>query len=373
MINYIKGIYIHIPFCHSICHYCDFPRVYYNEEQADKYLDSLEYEINSTIIDKSEIETIYIGGGTPSALNYNQLERLLKFIESLNLDKIVEYSIELNPESCDENKIKLLAKYVNRVSLGVQSFDEGIIYEIGRKHNKEEVVNCVQNLRKYGINNISIDLMYGFNIQSLDILKNDLKIIKELSIKHVSVYSLIIEKGSVFYNNKYEISNIEYEQNLLINDYLINELGFIHYEVSNYAVDGYQSMHNMMYWHNDRYYGFGLGAGGFIKDYRYYNTKSITNYINNQFNQVKEYYQCKEDYLIDQIFTSFRIFSGIDLNVFNKNYNINFIEYFNEAIVNNYDKICIEDNKLFFTKKGEDYLNEVIIDFIDIVERMKEK
>lgn len=369
--NIIKGIYIHIPFCSDICFYCDFNKVLYKEKNVDAYLDSLAYEISLYNINCEEIESIYVGGGTPSSLNMSQLIKLFEIIDVKRFRNLKEFSFEVNPDQLDEDKIIILKENrVNRISLGVQSFDDEILKSINRHHNKKDVYNVINRLRKHNIENISVDLMYGFNNQSIDLIKSDILEIEKLGIKHLSYYSLILEKNTVFFNINYQISDDEYDFDLFIKNELVNNLNFEHYEVSNFSKDGLYSFHNLLYWNNEKYYGFGLGASGYIDNYRYTNTKSITKYLNNDFNITYEHYNNNYDLLKDEILVSFRKFNGIDLNVINNKYDINFEVMFEKAINKNENNVYILNNKLYFSDHGKLFLNDIIIDFLNVVEEV---
>ncbi|MDR1782062.1 MAG: radical SAM family heme chaperone HemW [Bacilli bacterium] len=365
--NKIKGIYIHIPFCRNICYYCDFNKVIYNDELANNYLIALAYEIKSSNILNDDIETIYIGGGTPSCLSYRQLVFLFSLINISTYPNIKEFNIELNPEDVNEELVSLLIKNkITRVSIGVQSFNDNVLKECHRLHNKNDVINAISLLRKNGISNINIDLMYGFNTQSIDNIKHDLTMIEQLAINHVSYYNLIVEPGTVFYNNNYQESDLDNEYLFMINDYLINNLGFENYEVSNYCKNKEYSKHNLLYWHNEHYYGFGLGACSYINNQRIYNTKSITNYNKLKFNKLIENYSYKE-LLENEILLQFRLFNGIDLNEISKKYSFEFTNYFKNAIIKNMKNIMIINNKLYFNNKAKLFLNDIILDFIECI------
>lgn len=364
--NIIKGIYIHIPFCKEICYYCDFVKVYYNEKIVDEYLEALANEISNYTIDYVTIESIYIGGGTPSSLSIKQLKRLFEIIALSKFSNLKEITFEANPEQLDEEKIVFLAQnQVNRVSLGVQSFDEEILKSINRYHTKEDVYHVINLLRKHQIDNISIDLMYGFNNQSLESINNDLIEIDKLNIKHLSYYSLILEEHTVFYQNNYQIHADEFEFDNYIREQLINHYGFEHYEVSNFTKENKYSLHNLLYWDNDKYYGFGLGSCGYLNNYRYYNTKSITKYLKYDYDLKYDYYDNKMDLLKDEILLGFRKFNGLDINKINQKYSINFTFLFKSVIIKHKDKLDIKDNFLFFNEQGKLFLNDLIIDFIE--------
>lgn len=362
----IKGIYLHIPFCQSICNYCDFPKVFYNKTQADLYLEQLINEINSYDINATDIESIYIGGGTPSVLSEEQLTYLFDNLRLERFTNLKEFSIEVNPESLTSSKIKLFQKYgLNRISMGVQTFNDDLLKHLNRQHNQELVINKIKQLQNNGFSNISIDLMIGLENQSLEMVYDDLKIIEQLKIPHISYYNLIIEKGTVFYNQNYPEQDNYYQEE--VSEYL-EKIGFQHYEVSNYALNNKYSKHNLLYWLNERYYGFGLGAGGFINNYRYYNTKSISEYLKGNYLLDKDYYENKSDYLKDEVMLNFRIFNGIDLSHYQTKYNLDFKEYFKDVIISNKEMLNIKDNKLFISEKGKRYLNDLIIDFMDVID-----
>jgi len=199
----ISSLYVHIPFCEHICNYCDFCKVFYNENICDKYLDVLLNELYSCKID-NKLKTIYIGGGSPSSLNNNQLERLLNSLHSY-LDKDYEFSVEVNPENINEEKIELLKKYgVNRVSIGIQTFNKKIIEFLGRKHSYDDVKKCVKLLNDTGITNYSFDFIYGINEQAIENINTDLELAFSLKPKHLSLYSLILEDNTILKINKYK-------------------------------------------------------------------------------------------------------------------------------------------------------------------------
>ena len=213
----ISSLYVHIPFCEHICSYCDFCKMFYNTELCDKYLDVLLKELEDCNIN-SKLKTIYIGGGTPSCLNAYQLER---FLFELNrcLDDEYEFSIEVNPENISEDKIKLLSKYgVNRVSIGVQTFNEKYLSFLNRKHTKEEIIKKINICKEIGFKNINIDLIYGLPNQTIDELNSDIDEFLKLDITHISTYSLIIEPNTKIYIENYKNidEDLDYEMYNLI-------------------------------------------------------------------------------------------------------------------------------------------------------------
>ena len=312
------GIYIHIPFCKRICNYCDFCKILYNKEYVSKYLDSLEKEIRSRY--KNElVKSIYIGGGTPSALSIDELDRLLSMLTVFNLDDRYEYTIECNIESIDIDKINLFKSYgINRISFGVESFDENISKILGRSHNEEMIFDNIYMTKKY-FDNINIDLIYGVN-DNIDIVKEDINKFLELDIPHISCYSLILEEHTKLYIDKHNYIDEETDNEMY--EYIKNSLiknGYKHYEISNYCKDGYESIHNKNYWLNGEYYGFGLGAVSYINNYRISNTKNMNKYLDDNYvcdNNYEDIVVRKENDLI----LGLRLVDGISIDNFNKKY-----------------------------------------------------
>ena len=276
----IKNCYIHIPFCNKICSYCDFCKLYYDEKFVNRYLNELEKEIKS--IYKGEVlDTIYIGGGTPSSLNNKQLEKLFEILKLFNKSETVEFTIESNFENINEEKLLIYKKNgINRLSFGLESINENNLTFLNRNITREKINNTINSCRSLGFNNINIDLIYALPVEDISILKNDLDYIFSLDIEHISTYSLMIEDHTMLkINNIESISEeLDYEMYKLIckemkkNDYY-------HYEISNFSKPGYESKHNLCYWNNDNYYGFGLGASSYIDNKRITNTRSINKYL----------------------------------------------------------------------------------------------
>lgn len=318
------GLYIHIPFCKNICNYCDFCKVYYKTGYVSRYLDSLELEIKNRY--KNELlDTIYIGGGTPSSLSIDELRRLFDIIKIFKLKDTYEFTIECNIESIDRDKLELFKENrVNRLSFGVESFDGDILKILGRYHDEEMIVNNINLSKKY-FNNINIDLIYGVT-NDIDKVKNDIDKFLELDISHISCYSLILEENTKLYIDKHKY--IDEDMDRLMFDYINDTLvknGYNHYEISNYSKTGYESIHNINYWLNGMYYGFGLGAVSYLNGYRISNTKNMSKYLDNDYIDNREY----EDINIrkeNDLILGFRMIKGIDYNLFNKKYNDNLLD-----------------------------------------------
>ena len=357
----MKSIYIHIPFCKTICTYCDFCKLYHNKEWIDKYLVSLREEIESNY--KGEVvETIYIGGGTPSSLPVDSLMELFDIVKIFNYQNI-EFSFECNIENINVELLELLKNNgVNRLSIGVETFNPKYLKFMGRNYNKFDIINGIELSKKY-FNNISVDLMYAFPNQTLDELMDDIKEFKKLGIPHISTYSLIIEPHTVIYN---KVKNIDPELDRNMYDLIIDELkDYNHYEVSNFGKDGYQSKHNLTYWNNDNYYGFGLGSGGYIDNVRYMNTRNIKEYINGNYRLDSDILSDNE--IVENAFIlGLRKIDGINKDEFNSKYklDINKIDIVNKLISENKlvdDGINIKiNNDLIYVS------NSILCDFIGV-------
>ena len=356
-------IYIHIPFCTSICSYCDFPKVLYNKTYINNYLDNLEKEIKKRYKNET-VKSIFIGGGTPTSLSISELERLFNIIKIFKLDNNYEFTIESNIESLSIDKIKLLKEHgINRVSLGVQSFNKDILKDLGRKHRKEDIKKIVNLLKNNSINNISIDLIYGVN-NDINIVKEDIDLFLSLDIPHISCYSLIIEDNTIYgiNNREYIDEDIEYKMYNYIENTLKNN-GYNHYEVSNYARPGYKSIHNINYWNNGSYYGFGLGAVSYINNYRITNTKNLTKYLKGEYLK-DQIYENKEIRISNSLILGLRKVSGINIDSFNKEYNINILDLYNIKDLIKEEKLLINNNRLYINPKYFYLSNDILLNFI---------
>ncbi len=363
----MKGLYVHIPFCGAICHYCDFAkRVPKNDQMIDDYMDALIAEIETYKTHFNTIDTIYIGGGTPSLLSPEQLKKLFQALSDIHP---IEYTIEVNPESYTKEKGLVMKEFgVNRVSLGVQTFNEKLLTYINRKHTNQDVFDAINHLKSIGIPYLSVDLIYAIPGQTIQDLKKDLKHIKKLDISHVSLYSLILEDKTYFYHQyvhgKFHPADqdIEAEMYGLIMDELVKQ-GFTQYEISNYAKDGHTSKHNIIYWSLDEYIGIGLGSHGFIDGYRTYNERALPKYIDHF--QKEKVYQTDEMLLQDALIFGLRKLEGVSISEIENRFKIDiFNRYPHLKVRMNEGLITIENNYLKLTKKGLFLGNQVFMEFI---------
>lgn len=358
----INNCYIHIPFCKHICSYCDFCKLFYKEDLVDKYLEQLEKEV-SNIYRKEELKTIYIGGGTPSCLNMKQLNKLFSITKKLRVSKDIEFSIECNFDSIDKEKLKLFKENgVNRLSFGLESTIDKNLKLLNRKERCSRVKEIIFYCRKLGFRNINIDLMYAIPGETIEDLKQDLNFILSLNVEHISTYSLIIEEHTKLFINgiKSIKEELDYEMYKAICKKLEN---YHHYEISNFSKNGYESRHNMCYWQNKNYYGFGLGASSYIGNKRINNTRSITKYLQNKTLLNMEILN-KSDIMSYEMIVGLRMLDGVNKASFYKKYNKDIYEVFDiKDLINK--ELLIDDGINIYIPIDKIYIsNEILINFI---------
>lgn len=329
----VKSAYIHIPFCKSRCFYCTFISSTELSLKA-KYLEALEKEIHFYY--KGEIlNTLYFGGGTPSILNIEEINNIIKIF---NKDENTEITIELNPDDANYNYLKGLYDIgINRISFGCQTFDEKLLKQINRRHNSQQVISAVNISKTVGFKNVSLDLIYGLPNQTEKMFLKDLKKAIELGVEHISLYGLTIEEGSYFYEKNIKTDDDEQADIYLCAVDFLTKNGYEHYEFSNFSKLGYNSKHNLNYWDNNEYYGFGVGAHGYVKNVRYANNNSIKDYIQNPKEHLEEKNITPKEKLEEEIFLGFRKMKGINVQKINKEYNIDFEKKYDD-ILNKYEK-----------------------------------
>ena len=361
----MKNCYIHIPFCSKICSYCDFCKMFYNKKFVSDYLEALDREIYD-VYRGEELETIYIGGGTPSSLDISELKKLFSTLEMFNCSKNLEFTIECNIENTDEEKIKLFSEVgINRISFGVESFNKKNLSLLERESSYEKVVELVKLCRKYGINNINVDLMYALPDEDVEVLRKDLEMIFSLDVEHISTYSLIIEDHTKLSING--IKNISEDLDSEMYDVICNEMknhGYSHYEISNFCKKGYESRHNLCYWNNKSYYGFGLGASGYIDNRRYSNTRSLNEYIDGNI-ILEEDYLTDDDIMEYEVILNLRKKEGISLNDFYSKYEVNFSDVFDYKYLVEKKLLILENNHLYIPEDKWYISNEIIVKLLE--------
>ena len=332
--------YVHIPFCTQICYYCDFSKVFIKNQPVDSYLEHLIEEYDSYDIKK--LRTLYIGGGTPTALSARQLAFLLeKLTDKLDLSYLEELTIEANPGDLDLEKIAVLKDSpVNRVSLGVQTFNDRMLKQIGRSHLEKDIYENIANLKKSGFDNISIDLIYALPKQTMEDVKTNVAKAIALDIPHMSLYSLILENHTVFMNRmrrgKLPLPKEDLEAEMF--EYIIAELekaGFEHYEISNFSKPGFESRHNLMYWDNAEYYGIGAGASGYVNGVRYKNHGPIRHYLQaveagNP--RVQEEVLTLNEKMEEEMFLGLRKKSGVSKKRFEEKFGLSFEDQYGAVV-----------------------------------------
>ncbi|MDR0401586.1 MAG: radical SAM family heme chaperone HemW [Endomicrobium sp.] len=360
------GLYIHIPFCRSKCNYCNFFSVQYNNDiLIDNYICSLLKHCKKFA--NRKINSVYIGGGTPSILSLKQMQKfLLLLYEIFDFSNLVEFTFELNPESTSREKLCFLKEIgVNRLSFGLQSTDDAQLKFLGRLHDFKTFCDVYNAARKENFNNINIDLMYGLPNQTL---KNWSQIIKNVIIfnsEHLSVYPLSIEKGTKFYKNDVAAINDDIQRNMYDIAVEILELeGYNYYEISNWSKKNKESFHNTNYWRNLEYIGIGSGASGYLENKRYKNVENIGTYIyllENNFNvKIENEYINDKTVVIENIVLGLRLLNeGISINCFNdKKHHDVLLKFIKNKILK------IENNRVRLDKKYAFVFNQIILEFI---------
>lgn len=364
------GLYVHIPFCKKICPYCVFPKIVTNLDKNYKiYHEKLITEIRLAKKNIKSFDTIYIGGGTPNFIPINYLENILKELQDLNPN---EYTIELNPSYIDDFLINILKKYkINRVSLGVQTFNKKGLNILGRDHNKKDIKNAYKLIYENITQNISIDLIFNYPFEELKDLKKDLKNIIKLSPKHISAYDLIYEEGSRFtyLTNKGLLPKYDSDKSYLFYKYVINtlkEAGYTHYEISSFAKEGFQGRHNLLYWNIDNYLGVGLGAVSYINGTEITNTSNFSKYIKEPFSKIQEKNELLYRDVIGRYFyMGLRKLSGVSLSYIEKLFNIDVFNYYPKIIDLINDGLLEYNNDVIkLTEKGLFLGNIVFREFI---------
>lgn len=359
-----KSAYVHIPFCTQICYYCDFSKVFIQNQPVDAYLQALIEEFNDYYQIK-ELRTLYIGGGTPTAISAEQLDYLLSNLsKNLNLDMLEEFTIEANPGDLTPDKIAVLEKSaVNRVSLGVQTFNDKHLKQIGRGHNEVQIYESIDSLKQAGFNNISIDLIYALPNQTMADVRENVAKALALDIPHLSLYSLILEHHTVFMNKmrrgRLHLPTEDLEAEMF--EYIIRELennGFEHYEISNFTKPGFESRHNLMYWDNVEYFGCGAGASGYLGGVRYRTRGPIQHYLKaikeNGHAKFQEENLSQSEKMEEELFLGLRKKSGVSIKNFEEKFGLPLQEVYGPALhdLEASGLIVMDEDRLRMTKKG---------------------
>ncbi|UIN48976.1 MULTISPECIES: radical SAM family heme chaperone HemW [Bacillus] len=376
----MKAAYIHIPFCEHICHYCDFNKFFIKTQPVDEYLAALEKEMQHTIEQKGEqeLKTIFIGGGTPTSLTVSQLDKLMNSIHSVlkPTKNLIEFAVEANPDELSLEKLHVLkAAGVNRLSFGVQTFEDDLLKKIGRVHQKKDVLTSFERARAVGFDNISLDLMFGLPHQEKHHVMNSLETAFSLGAEHYSVYSLIVEPKTVFYNlmQKGKLHLPPQEREAEMYELVMDEMerhGLKQYEISNYAKPGFESQHNLTYWSNEDYFGFGAGAHGYVDGIRNVNAGPVKHYlelIDQTGFPYKETHQVtKAEQIEEEMFLGLRKIEGVKSADFQAKYGAAPEALFSTVLEDLEEKgLIVKDDKgISLTRKGKLLGNEVFQAFL---------
>ena len=360
----MTSVYIHIPFCKSICSYCDFCKMFYYQKWSTKYLIKLKEEILD-LYNGEEARSIYIGGGTPSALKTKELEFLMDTIKVFNRSVTCEVTFECNLEDITKELLEILKQNkVTRLSIGIQSFNEENLKILGRNHSFDDAKEKMALIREFGFKNVNLDLIYAIPNETMKILKDDIKKFLKLEPDHISTYSLMIEPNTLLWING--IRPIKEDKDEEMYHYICKTLekkGFTHYEVSNFAKEGKESIHNLTYWNNEEYYGFGLSASGYIDQIRYTNTKNLTKYLEGEYKGAEEILS-KQDIMDNEMMLGLRKLKGIQKEELEKKYQVKMEDVYPiKPLLKNGD---LEEKKgyIFIPKNKIYVMNEILLKMI---------
>jgi putative oxygen-independent coproporphyrinogen III oxidase len=374
-----QALYLHIPFCKHKCHYCDFNTYAVQGQPVDAYLSAMEREMEQTValLPPDRIDTIFVGGGTPTILDPEQMHRFLEAVQRYFPERSdnLEFTMEANPGTTDLDKLQAMREGgVNRISFGVQSFDNGLLKDIGRIHKSDDVYRSVENARKAGFDNISIDLMFGLPGQTVKHMEDSLQRAMELELQHYSLYSLKVEENTLFHTlyQRGELPLPDEDEEVAMYEYIMDTLsqsGYEQYEISNFSRPGKQSRHNMKYWLNHSYYGLGAGAHGYTKGVRHVNIKGVKDYIEAAGKQLP----IKESNIVDDteamedfMMVGLRLLDGVRNSDFEAQFDCSMETVFGEELRRLTDQKLLEstDDGYKLTRKGLFIGNDVFSQFI---------
>lgn len=336
-----EAVYIHIPFCTNKCFYCDFNSYVLKDQPVMDYLRALDKEMELTVQANppGRIKSIFVGGGTPTVLKPNEMEYFLESVKRHfpEWSDSIEFSMEANPGTTDLEKLSVMRQGgVNRISFGVQAFQNTLLTGIGRIHDTDDVYRSLDNARRAGFDNMSIDLMFGLPNQTLDMLAESVDKALELELPHYSIYSLKVEENTLFHTmyqrNQLPLPDEEDELNMyLLLMERMKAAGYKQYEISNFAKPGFESRHNMTYWRNEDYYGLGAGAHGYVGRQRHVNIKGVNPYneaANKGLPRLESFEISREEAMEDFLMVGLRVLDGVSRSRFREQFGISMEEVF---------------------------------------------
>lgn len=370
--------YIHIPFCEHICYYCDFNKVFLEGQPVDEYIEALLTETRLSLeqYPVKKMETVYVGGGTPTSLNAKQLDCLLSGLRELLPYKNGEFTVEANPGDLSGDKLDVMKNYgVNRLSMGVQTFDDRLLKKIGRKHTAKDVYDTIQLLEDKNFQNVTIDLIYALPGQSLESFRDTVRRALELDLPHYALYSLILENQTMFMNwvrrGKMQLPEQEVEAQMYAETIeAMEKAGRMQYEISNFAKPGFESQHNLVYWNNQNYFGLGAGASGYLGNKRYKNRGPIQHYLkalnNGQLPVLEEESLTQKEQIEEEMFLGLRKILGVEKKVFEERFGQSIVSIYGEVIedLKQQNLIIESDTNIRLTKQGLFRGNDVFEQFL---------
>ena len=369
------GLYFHIPFCLKKCDYCDFcsfPAV--SEEQKKRYAQAMITEMAAYSERAKDVvfDTLFFGGGTPTLLGEKDTFAILSAAHRyFSVSRDAEITIESNPATADEKKLSYLREMgINRLSIGVQSLSDAELSALGRVHTADEALRFYETAVRVGFSNINIDLMYGIPHQTEESARETLARVLALAPTHVSAYSLILEEGTPLFNRRdgLPIPTEEGEEALhtLVRE-MLTEAGYTHYEISNYAKDGYACRHNLHYWHSEPYLGFGVSAYSFFEGARYGNGHDLTSYLTSPLGQVTDRERVDAEALsYEWVMLRLRLAEGLPLDDYENTFGVRFEKKY-APLIEKYEKVGlmqVSDGRLWLTEQGMRLSNAILVDFL---------
>lgn len=370
--------YIHIPFCEHICYYCDFNKVFLEGQPVDEYIEALLKEARLSLAQNpvDKMETLYVGGGTPTSLNATQLDWLLSGLREVLPYKDGEFTVEANPGDLSGDKLDVMKNYgVNRLSMGVQTFDDRLLKKIGRKHTAQDVYDTIRLLEEKDFWNVTIDLIYALPGQSLESFHDTVTRALALDLPHYALYSLILENQTMFMNwvrrGKMHLPEQELEAQMYAETIeAMEKAGRKQYEISNFAKPGFESQHNLVYWNNQNYFGLGAGASGYLGNRRYKNRGPIQHYLkalnDEHLPVLEEEYLSQEEQIEEEMFLGLRKILGVDKAKFAARFGRSMTDVYSMVIneLKEQNLLTETDSRVFLTKDGLFRGNDVFEKFL---------
>ena len=370
--------YIHIPFCEHICYYCDFNKVFLEGQPVDEYIEALLKEARLALRQNpvEKMETLYVGGGTPTSLTASQLERLLSGLREILPYYNGEFTVEANPGDLTADKLDVMKNYgVNRLSMGVQTFDDRLLKKIGRKHTAQDVYDTIQLLEEKDFSNVTIDLIYALPGQSLESFRDTVTRALALDLPHYALYSLILENQTMFMNwvrrGKMHLPEQELEAQMYAETIdAMEKAGRKQYEISNFAKPGFESQHNLVYWNNQNYFGLGAGASGYLGNRRYKNRGPIQHFLKSlkidQLPVLEEEILTQKAQIEEEMFLGLRKILGVDKTVFENRFGFSMMDVYGDVIEKlKQQKLITEtDSGVCLTEEGLFRGNDVFEEFL---------